>query len=177
MKILLTALFLVSSFAFAQIGTSTQFDGKTNKWTFGGSAGFGGSFGNGSGATVYITPKVGYKITNDFETGLAGNFSWNNSEYFSSTILGIGPYANYYFGRSFYISSLFQEYFIHTKDKFYKETYSTNEAALYLGAGYMQNIGNGIYMQFGVMYNVLYDNETSIFSSGFVPNVGVVVGL
>lgn len=101
----------------------------------------------------------------------------NSSKYYSSTILGVGPFANYYIGRSFYLSSLFQQYFINTKDKLYNETYSAEEAALYLGAGYMQNVGNGIYMQFGVMYNVLYKDQTSVFSSGLVPSVGVVVGL
>lgn len=174
-RILLFLTFASAVFVNAQIGT--QLGEENSKWTFGGSAGLGGSFGNGGGTTVYLTPKVGYKITNDFEAGLAGNFSWNNSKYFSSTIVGVGPFANYYIGRSFYLSSLFQQYFINTKEKFYNDKYSTDESALYLGAGYMQNLGNGVYMQLGVMYNVLYDDQTSIFSSGFVPNVGIVIGL
>jgi len=175
MKILITSLLLATGFAFAQIGT--QLGGENSKWTFGGSAGLGGSFGSGGGTTVYLTPKVGYKLTNDFEAGLAGNFSWQNSDYFSSTIVGVGPFANYYIGRSFYLSSLFQQYFINTKDKYYDEKYSSDEAALFLGAGYMQNLGSGVYMQLGVMYNVLYDDQKSVFSSGLVPNVGIVVGL
>ena len=175
MKILITSLLLATGFAFAQIGT--QLGGENSKWTFGGSAGLGGSFGSGGGTTVYLTPKVGYKLTNDFEAGLAGNFSWQNSDYFSSTIVGVGPFANYYIGRSFYLSSLFQQYFINTKDKYYDDKYSSDEAALFLGAGYMQNLGSGVYMQLGVMYNVLYDDQKSVFSSGLVPNVGIVVGL
>lgn len=176
-KFLLLAILSIGFSLHAQIGTSTNFNNAESKWTFGGSAGLGGSFGGNGGTTIYLTPKVGYKITNDFEAGLAGNFSWNSSKYYSSTILGVGPFANYYIGRSFYLSSLFQQYFINTKDKLYNETYSADEAALYLGAGYMQNVGNGIYMQFGVMYNVLYKDQTSVFSSGLVPSVGVVVGL
>lgn len=41
----------------------------------------------------------------------------------------------------------------------------------------MQNIGNNAFIQFGIMYNVLWQDRDSIFSTGFVPSVGVVVGL
>ena len=48
---------------------------------------------------------------------------------------------------------------------------------LYLGGGYMQRIGNNSYLQLGLMYNVLWKENSSIFSSGLVPNIGFVVGL
>ncbi|MFC6266837.1 hypothetical protein [Frigoriflavimonas asaccharolytica] len=177
MKILISVLLFASSFIFAQIGTSTRLGGENSKWTFGGSAGLGGSFGNGGGTNIYVTPRVGYLVSENFETGLAGNLSWNNSQFVSSTIIGVGPFANYYFARTAYISTQFQQYFISSKDKFSNNKYSTEESALYLGGGYMQSLGNGIYMQIGAQYNVLYDAQTSIFNGGFVPNVGIVVGL
>jgi len=92
-------------------------------------------------------------------------------------MLGVGPFANYYFSRSFYISGNFQQYFVDQKDKIYNEKYNKDESALYLGAGYMQSIGNRAYMQMGIMYNVLYKENSSVFSSGFIPSIGVVVGL
>ncbi len=176
-KIATILLLAISIFGFSQIGTRVSTPIGDSGFTFGGSAGLGGSFGNGGGTTVYITPRVGYKITNNFEAGLAGNFSLNSSQYISSTIFGVGPFANYYFGRSVYLTSQFQQYFVNSKDKTSNQTYTTNESALNLGGGYMQNLGNGIYMQFGATYNVLYDPKTSIFNGGFVPNVGIVVGL
>ncbi len=161
----------------AQI-SSTGTQVQANRWTIGGYAGVGGAFGNGNGGTsIYVTPRVGYQLTNDFEMGFAGNFTWNNSTYYSSTMLGIGPFANYYFGRSFYMSALYQHYFINQKNKSTQFKYSGDEDALYLGAGYMQKVGTRVYMQIGAMYNVFYDKDKSVFGGGFVPNIGFVYGL
>ncbi|CEN32702.1 conserved hypothetical protein [Capnocytophaga canimorsus] len=41
----------------------------------------------------------------------------------------------------------------------------------------MQNIGGNAYLQVGASYNVLYKKDKSAFSGGFVPNIGVVIGL
>ena len=51
------------------------------------------------------------------------------------------------------------------------------ETALYLGGGYMLQIGDRSFMQIGLMYNVLYKENTSIFSGGLIPSIGFVVGL
>lgn len=164
----------------AQIGTSIpsgKIGGENSKWTFGGYAGLGGAFGNGGGIALYVTPRVGYKFTDNFEAGLATNLNWQNSKYYSSTMLGVGPFANYYFGRSFYLSGMFQEYFYSQKDKINDLKYKGDEAAFYLGGGYMQRLGEKVYMQIGGMYNVLYDREKSVFGGGFIPNVGIVYGL
>lgn len=175
-------LFAVSLFtaSFAQIGArlpSGQIGGENSKWTFGGYAGLGGAFGGGGGIALYVTPRVGYKVTESFELGLASNLNWQNSKYYSATTFGVGPFANYYFGRSFYLSGMFQEYFYSQKDKINDLKYNGNEAALYLGGGYMQRISDKMYMQIGGMYNVLYNRDKSVFGGGFVPNVGIVYGL
>ena len=176
-KLLLSALLFSATFAFAQIGTSTQIGNAESKWTFGGYAGLGGAFGNGGGVSIYVSPRVGYKITENFETGLATNLTWANSEYFSSTMVGVGPFANYYFSRNFFLSGVFQEYFINQKNKFDDFKSSKNESVLYLGGGYMQKLGERTYMQIGGMYNVLYKKNESVFGGGFIPNVGIVYGL
>ena len=75
------------------------------------------------------------------------------------------------------MSGVFQEYFFNQKNKVTQVKYSGDEAALYLGGGYLQRIGNQTYMQIGAMYNVLYKEDQSVFGSGFVPSVGVVFGL
>lgn len=41
----------------------------------------------------------------------------------------------------------------------------------------MQQIGNNSFMQIGLMYNVLYKENSSVFSGGLIPSVGFVVGL
>jgi len=176
-KILLLSMIISGFFLNAQIGTSTQIGGENSKWTFGGYAGLGGAFGNGGGVSLYVTPRVGYKVTENLETGLASNLTWSNSKYYSSTMIGVGPFLNYYFSRNFYLSGMFQEYFINQKDKVNNLTYSADEAALYLGGGYMQRLGNRTYMQIGGMYNVLYKKDKSVFGGGFIPSVGIVYGL
>ncbi|HOB23430.1 MAG TPA: hypothetical protein PKV58_00620 [Kaistella sp.] len=176
-KILLLSMIISGFFLNAQIGTSTQIGGENSKWTFGGYAGLGGAFGNGGGVSLYVTPRVGYKVTENLETGLASNLTWSNSKYYSSTMIGVGPFLNYYFSRNFYLSGMFQEYFINQKDKVNNLKYSADEAALYLGGGYMQRLGNRTYMQIGGMYNVLYKKDKSVFGGGFIPSVGIVYGL
>ena len=177
-KLILLSLLTVGFAGHSQVNTSAGLGSADSKWTFGGSAGLGGSFGSNSGGTsVYLSPRVGYKLTDNVETGLAGNLTWTNSQYYSATTVGVGPFLNYYIARNFYLSGLFQEYFFNQNNKLTRQEFSGNEAALYLGGGYMQRIGNGAYMQIGGMYNVLYDNEKSVFGGGFVPSVGVVFGL
>jgi hypothetical protein len=166
-------LMMMSFWSFAQIAMSSG--NQNNRWTFGGGLGVG--FGSDNYFNLQVSPRVGYKITDQLEGGLSGNVSWQTSNFYKSTMFGFGPFMNYYFGRSFFIVANLQQYFINSTEKYSNYKFSTDETALYLGGGYMQNIGNNAFMQFGVMYNVLWKENKSIFSSGFVPSVGFVVGL
>lgn len=174
-KLIFLFTILGATFMQAQFRVNTTTSDK--KWTFGGYAGLGGAFGNGGGTTLYITPRAGYKITDNLEAGVSGNFTWGNSKTYSSTMLGIGPFVNYYFQRTAYLSANFQEFFVNRKLKSTHQKFSDNESALYIGGGYMQRLGNNVYMQIGAMYNVLYKEDSSVFGGAFVPNVGIVYGL
>lgn len=170
--------FVFGASVTAQIATTNNIGNENSKWTFGGSAGLGGSFGgNFGGTSIYLSPRVGYLLTENLEAGLATNFTWTNSRYFSATTIGVGPFANYYIARNFYLSGMFQEYFFNQKDKFNNQKFSGNESALYLGGGYLQKVGDRTFIQIGGMYNVLYKRNESIFGGGFIPSVGVVFGL
>lgn len=176
-KLLVLSIVALSFSANAQIAASKRVATDSN-WTFGGSAGLGGSFSNDDiGTSIYVSPRIGYKFTQSFEAGIVSDLTWNNSKYFSSNTIGVGPFLNFYIARNFYLSGLFQEYFFNQKDKYRNLKYSGDEAALYFGGGYMQRIGNSAYMQIGGMYNVLYKENKSVFGGGFVPSVGVVFGL
>lgn len=170
-KIITSIAFGFSAFMMAQVSVGSSVS--NSGWTFGGYAGL----GTGSGGTsLYVSPKVGYKVAEDFEMGLAGNLTWYNSSYYKSTMIGVGPFANYYFARTAYLSGMFQEYFISYTGNF-NQNQKKNESVLYLGGGYLQRLGDSAYMQIGAVYNVLYDKEKSVFGSGFVPQVGLVIGL
>ncbi len=164
---------LISFWSFPQIAMSSGT--QNNRWTFGGGLGVG--FGSNSYFNFQVSPRVGYKITDQLEGGIIGNVSWQTSDYYKSTMFGVGPFANYYFVRSFFVGANLQQYFINSTEKYNNYKFRTDETALYLGGGYIQSLGNNAFAQFGVMYNVLWKENKSIFSSGFVPSVGFVVGL
>ncbi len=175
MKKTVLSVFLFSAIALnAQVENNYQNE-KSSNWTFGGGLGVG--FGSNSYFNLQFAPRVGYKLTNDFEVGFMGNISWQTSDFYKSSMFGFGPFANYYFGRSFFISGNLQHFFVNYEDKFYDFKNNQQETALYLGGGYMQQIGNNSFLQLGVMYNVLYNENRSVFSGGLIPTVGFVVGL
>lgn len=173
-KIIFLFGLLTSGIAFSQVAIGTN-AGENNKWTFGGGIGLG--FGSNSYFSIGVSPRVGYKVTDDLEVGALGSLTIQSSDYYSSSLIGFGPFVNYYFARSFYASANLQHYFINYKDKIYDYKAHDNETALYLGGGYLQRIGNNSYLQLGLMYNILYKENNSIFSSGLMPNIGFVVGL
>ncbi|CEN37687.1 conserved hypothetical protein [Capnocytophaga cynodegmi] len=175
-RLILTFGFIfICNFLIAQQGSSSF--SKTyspNNWTFGGNIGLsGGSYGLG----VFITPRVGYKVTEAFEVAVNLNYTFQNTEFYKNNLLGFGPSVNYYIQRNFFLYSSFQHYFVSQKHKITKTSYDVRENALYVGGGYMQHLGGRAYMQLGFSYNILYNKNKSIFSTGFVPNVGIVIGL
>lgn len=167
------SLLFLGILSFSQIAMSPG--APANRWTFGGGLGLG--FGSNSSFNLQVSPRVGYKIIDQLEGGMIGNVSWQTSDFYKSTMFGVGPFANYYFARSFFVGANLQQYFINSTEKYTYYKYSTDETALYLGGGYMQSMGNNAFMQLGIMYNVLWKENNSIFSTGFVPTVGFVVGL
>lgn len=98
-KLILSLLFLSSTFTFAQISESSSLN--SGKWTFGGSASINGTFGTYSTFGVSVAPRVGYKISENLEFGGIASFSLLDSDLYSTTLFGIGPYANYYFAKIF----------------------------------------------------------------------------
>lgn len=173
-KLFISSFILISGLLFSQVAVGKP-AAETNKWTFGGGLGVG--FGSNSYFNLQVAPRVGYRLTNDLEAGLIGSVSWQTSDFYKSTMFGFGPFVNYYFARSFFVSGNLQHFFVNYEDKFYDFKNNQQETALYLGGGYMQQIGNNSFMQIGLMYNVLYKENSSVFSGGLIPSVGFVVGL
>ena len=145
-----------------------------DNFTIGGN--IGASFGNNLWG-VSLAPRIGYKVTEDFEVAFSVNYYYQKSPNVRYNSLSLGPSMNYYIARNFYVNGSFQHYFISTKSKSTRITYNTEESALYLGGGYMQYLGGRSYLRLGLTYNVLYDKNKSIFSSGLFPEVGIVIGL
>lgn len=180
MKILLLSLTLLLSVnSFSQILPDYEPQSKkdSTRFTYGGYAGLSGTFGTYGGFGIYVSPRVGYKIKENLEAGLSGTYNLQSNRYYSVNMVGVGPFVNYYFGRSAYLTTQYHHNFVSQKDKVNHETITANEPALYIGGGFMQHMGGKTYLQSGLLYNVLYKKENSVFSGGLVPNVGIVVGL
>lgn len=177
-KYLLLNALVGASLCFGQFtpypDNTQEHTSSTTSWTYGGYAGIGGGSG---GTSLYLSPRAGYTVTPDLEVGVAGNYIYQTNRGYKTSMLGIGPFANYYIKRRFFLHALFQQYFINIKDKRQEEKFSKQESALYLGAGYMQKLGFNAYMQFGLSYNILYSADKSHFTNGFVPYTGIVFGL
>ncbi|SHJ00456.1 hypothetical protein SAMN05443429_107112 [Cruoricaptor ignavus] len=166
--------------ASAQVAVSspTVRAGKESRWTFGGGIGFGLSGGSsGYGTSISISPRVGYLASPELEAGLMGSAGWASGKYYSHSMYGVGPFANYYVLPNLFLHADYRHYFYNWKDKVYDYKTDGDEGTLNLGAGYNVRLGNKAALQVGAYYNVLYKKDSSIFGSGFTPVFGVVFGI
>ena len=115
-KLFSLSLILISVLSFSQIAMSSGT--QTNRWTFGGGLGVG--FGSNSYFNLQVSPRVGYKITEQLEGGMIGNVSWQTSDFYKSTMFGVGPFMNYYFARSFFVGANLQQYFVNRISKTFR---------------------------------------------------------
>lgn len=173
-------LFIISltlgTTAFSQINQNQTL---TNNWRFGG--GIGLSFGNNSYFGFNVSPSVGYMVSNNVELGATAGYQYAKNDYSKLNLFNAGPYINFFPIENIFLRANYmyytgkQEY--NDRTPYYNTMYESNldESALWLGAGYQS--GGPVRFQAGVMYNVLYKENESIFSSGFQPFMGVSIGL
>lgn len=163
-KHLLNLAFFILSIVFA----SAQ-DNKNDFWNhvrFGG--GLGLNFGDGFFSAT-IAPSGLYEFDNTFALGLGANVTFNNQKSFyksrilGGSIIGLANVIN-----EVQLSAEFEQLNV---DRNYNvnlniEDYNYWVPALFIGAGYRQ--GN---ITFGIRYDVLYDNEKSIYADAWAPFV------
>ncbi|MCA4782974.1 hypothetical protein IF125_12025 [Empedobacter stercoris] len=173
-KLLLFIISLtLSSITYAQINQNQLLN---NNWRFGG--GLGLSFGNNGYFGFNVSPSVGYMIANNLELGAAAGYQYAKDDYAKLNLFNAGPYVNFFPVENLFLRA---NYMYYTGKQKYNERYNYNyetkldESALWLGAGYQSS--GSVRFQAGVMYNVLYKENESIFSSGFQPFMGVSIGL
>ncbi|MFV0185115.1 hypothetical protein OBK25_10355 [Empedobacter falsenii] len=173
-KLLLFIISLtLSSTIYAQINQNQPFN---NNWRFGG--GLGLSFGNNGYFGFNVSPSVGYMIANNLELGATAGYQYAKDDYAKLNLFNAGPYINFFPVENLFLRA---NYMYYTGKQKYNERYNYNyetnldESALWLGAGYQSS--GPVRFQAGVMYNVLYKENESIFSSGFQPFMGVSIGL
>ena len=176
-KILLFIFSLtLSTLAFSQVSQNQSIE---NNWRFGG--GLGLSFGNNSYFSFNISPSIGYMVANNFEVGGIAGYQYGKDDYYKQNLFNVGPYINFYPIENIFLRANYMYYTGKQKYENSSPFYNSvseidiDESALWLGAGYQSS--GPVRFQAGVMYNVLYKENESIFSSGLQPFMGVSIGL
>ena len=150
-----------------------------NNWRFGG--GLGLSFGNNGYFGFNVSPSVGYMVANNLELGATAGYQYAKDDYSKLNLFNVGPYINFFPIENIFLRANYMYYTgkqkFDDRTPYYNSVYEANldESALWLGAGYQSS--GPVRFQAGVMYNVLYKENESIFSSGLQPFRGVSIGL
>ncbi len=138
---------------------------------------FGGSLGATFGSITYveISPRVGYKLTDQWIAGVGFKYAYyeekNTFFNYSTNMYGGGVYTQYYFLKYFVAHA---EYEVLNLDDFRPPFERVNIHSLFVGGGISSRVGNGFFNVL-MLYNL---NETynSPYSNPYVL-VGVGVGL
>lgn len=140
-----------------------------NPWRVGG--GMGLSFGDHNYFAVRVSPFLGYRITRDVEAGLSVGYQFSKRHSYKQHLFNFGPFLNYYPIENVFIRVHYEYYTGNNKHKTRKSTYSFDENALWLGAGYRSS--GPVQFYAGLMYDVLYKNDSNVFTNGLRPIFGV----
>lgn len=161
-------LLLTCTLSFSQVDVGDQ---KSEFWQnvrFGG--GIGLSFGDGFFSGT-LAPTAVYQFTNDIAMGIGLNGTYNSrKDFYNSTILGASALALFNPFNGIQLSAEFEELNVSRKYKANLNFEDDNYwyPAFFFGAGYRS--GN---VTFGIRYDVLYDEDKSIYADPWIPFVRV----
>ncbi len=161
-------LFFLCATAFSQNmnQNSTQSDFWKNI-RFGG--GLGLSFGNGIFSAT-VAPSAIYDFNSRFSAGIALNYTYfNDNDFFKSTIVGGSFLSLYNVLPEIQLSSEFE--YLNVNRDFESDLLEDDnywQPAIFFGIGYTTN-----HITIGVRYNVLHDDDKSIYADALVPFVRV----
>jgi len=117
-----------------------------------------------------IAPSAIYDFNNQFSLGLGLNFGYTDSRNFTATNYGASIISLYNPFPSLQLSAEFEQMGVSSNFEVAGPDISDNYwyPALFIGAGY--RIG---FVSAGLRYDVLYDENKSIYASAYVPFVRV----
>lgn len=126
---------------------------------------FGGGFtlGFGNQTTIGVSPSAIYNFDNGFAVGAGLGYLYSEINDFTTNLYSTSLIGLYQTNFGVQFSSDFDYHFANQSD-FNGGTFRTNFPALHLGLAY--NHGR---FAFGLRYDVLYDENKSVFASPFSP--------
>lgn len=171
--ILLLSCLLFTGLAYSQIGIGSSSINKQNNWRVGGGVAM--NFGNHGAFALNVSPFIGYELSPNLEGGVTTGYQYSKYRDQKQNLFSVGPYLNFYPIQSLFLRTQF-EYFTGSV-KIKNSSYSTSfdESALWIGGGY--RTGGRVQMYAGILYNVLYKENKSLFSEAYQPIVGISIGL
>lgn len=127
---------------------------------------YGGGFSANFGAQtiISISPSAIYDFKKGFSLGTSLNYLYSEVGTLNTSVYGASIISLYQTKLGFLLSGEFDYNFARQKNQF--NTINTNFPALHLGIAYNQGR-----FAFGVRYDVLYDENKSVFASPFSPIV------
>ena len=128
---------------------------------------FGGGFtlGFGTQTTIGISPSAIYNFDNEFSLGTGLTYIYSEIGDFTTNVYGGSIISLYQIPKvGIQLSGEFEQSFARQTNAF--RTFNTNFPALYFGAAYNQGR-----FAFGFRYDVLYDENKSVYASPFSPIV------
>jgi hypothetical protein len=156
---------------------------------------FGGNFGLGfsNGWYVNLSPTVGYRVTDNFITGIGGtyiftqiNVAGSNTSYFQH-VYGGNLFARYApFAKTgiqmlsnLYAHSEYQHLFVVSGARNANGSIRESRSApgLLLGGGYTTGFGRGPAFNVDVLYNVLWRSDNSPYPSPLIVRAGFSFGM
>lgn len=161
-------IILISIPAYSQLGVGAGL----GKWRVGG--GMGLNFGNNNYFALSINPNIGYMITSMFEGGITLGYQYSSWKDSKSNLFSGGPYLNFYPIQKLFLRGHYEYFTGNSKIKGVSDSFNYDESALWLGGGY--RTGGKVSFYTGIMYNVLWKEDKSMFSNGLQPIIGVSVG-
>jgi hypothetical protein len=145
-----------------------------DKITYGGN--FQAFFGNPT--FVYVSPSIGYLITEQFNVGVGMIYNYMRADYgnygvYSQSIFGGHSYARYNVTPSFFVQGQYDrlrqpDYYSLTAGKKIWVDYAM------AGVGYSQGVGENVVFNTSIMYNFTHSVRYSIYPSPFIFQVGIV---
>ena len=156
---------LLVIFLLCTIFTNAQNDNDPKFWD---NVRFGGGFGLGFGSnqtTIAISPSAIYEFNDMFALGLGGSYLYAKNGNLKSNVYGASIISLFNPLEEIQLSAEFEQLFV-TQRQLGFDNNNFDYPALYLGAAY--RVG---WFAAGVRFDVLYDDNKSIYTSPFSPIV------
>ncbi|WP_239057581.1 alpha-ketoglutarate decarboxylase [Dokdonia sp. Dokd-P16] len=168
--LVLSFLFLGNNTLFAQQTTTTPKSDFWSKVRFGG--GLGLNFGRNN-TNITVAPSALYQPNQYVAFGPGLNYTYQKFGDFKTTLVGASAIVISNPLDFLQLSGEFEQLRVFQSVSGQPDIPNSWNTALFLGAGYRLNVGGNSLGAIGVRYNVLFDNDDSVYADAWQPFVRV----